>query len=121
MKLDNTLLPILYMLAAMGFILAIKWLNSPATARRGVVIGEIGMLLAVVGTLLRFEVVNYQWIFVAFFLGTAFGIPIAYIMPMTAVPQRTAFSHACGALASALIGTAEYYKQFSQGPHMTTV
>ncbi len=114
MKLDDTLLPILYMLAAMGFILAIKWLNSPATARRGVIVGEIGMLLAVVGTLLRFEVVNYEWILVAFFFGTAFGIPIAYIMPMTAVPQRTAFSHACGALASALIGTAEYYKGLHQ-------
>jgi H+-translocating NAD(P) transhydrogenase subunit beta len=121
MKLDDTLLPILYMLAAMGFVLAIKWLNSPATARRGVVVGEIGMLLAVVGTLLRFEVVSYEWILVAFFLGTAVGIPIAYIMPMTAVPQRTAFSHACGALASALIGTAEYYKQFGQGPRMTSV
>ena len=101
MKLDDTLLPILYMLAAIGFILAIKWLNSPATARRGVIVGEIGMLLAVVGTLLRFEVVNYQWILVAFVLGSAVGVPIAYIMPMTAVPQRTAFSHACGALASA--------------------
>src|SRR5579863_936976 len=79
------------------------------------------MLLAVVGTLLRFDVVSYQWIFVAFFLGTAIGIPIAYIMPMTAVPQRTAFSHACGALASALIGTAEYYKGIRQGPPVTTV
>jgi len=120
MKLDDTLLPILYMLAAMGFILAIKWMNSPATARRGVIVGEIGMALAVVGTLLRFEVVSYQWILVAFFLGTAVGIPIAYIMPMTAVPQRTAFSHACGALASALIGTAEYYKQFGQSTRFTT-
>jgi H+-translocating NAD(P) transhydrogenase subunit beta len=121
MKLDDTLLPILYMLAAMGFILAIKWLNSPATARRGVIVGEIGMLLAVVGTLLRFEVVNYQWILVAFVLGTAVGIPIAYIMPMTAVPQRTAFSHACGALASALIGTAEYYKGLDQGTPFSKV
>jgi NAD(P) transhydrogenase subunit beta len=115
MRLDDTLLPLLYMLAAIGFILAIKWLGSPATARRGVVVGEIGMLLAVVGTLLRFEVVNYQWILIAFFLGAAVGVPIAYIMPMTAVPQRTAFSHACGALASALIGTAEYYKDLNQG------
>jgi H+-translocating NAD(P) transhydrogenase subunit beta len=121
MKLDATLLPILYMLAAIGFILAIKWLGSPATARRGVIVGEIGMLLAVVGTLLRFEVVNYQWILVAFFLGTAVGIPIAYIMPMTAVPQRTAFSHACGALASALIGTAEYYKGLDQGAGLSKV
>jgi NAD(P) transhydrogenase subunit beta len=121
MRLDDTLLPILYMLAAIGFILAIKWLGSPATARRGVVVGEIGMLLAVVGTLLRFEVVNYQWILIAFFLGAAVGVPIAYIMPMTAVPQRTAFSHACGALASALIGTAEYYKGLNQGTGLTKV
>jgi H+-translocating NAD(P) transhydrogenase subunit beta len=119
--LNETILPILYMLAAAGFILAIKWLNSPATARRGVVVGEIGMLLAVVGTLLRFEVVHYQWIFIAFFLGAAIGVPIAYIMPMTAVPQRTAFSHACGALASALIGTAEYYKGINEGPKVTSV
>ena len=119
MNLDNTLLPFIYMLAAMGFILAIKWMNSPATARRGVIVGEIGMILAVAGTLLRFEVVNYQWILVAFVLGTAAGIPIAYIMPMTAVPQRTAFSHACGALASALIGTAEYYKGVRLGTGLT--
>ena len=121
MKLDDTILPILYMLAAMSFILAIKWMNSPATARRGVIVGEIGMLLAVVGTLLRFEVVQYQWILVAFVLGTAVGIPIAYIMPMTAVPQRTAFSHACGALASALIGTAEYYKGVNGGTALGSV
>src|ERR1700751_4694611 len=115
MKLDNTLLPLLYMLAAMGFILAIKWLNSPATARRGVIVGEVGMLLAVIGTLLRYEVVSYQWILIAFFVGSAIGVPIAYYMPMTAVPQRTAFSHACGALAAALIGAAEYYRQMSLG------
>ena len=120
MNIDNTVLPILYMLAAMSFILAIKWMNSPATARRGVYIGEIGMLLAVVGTLLRFEVVSYGWIALAFAIGTIVGIPIAVIMPMTAVPQRTAFSHACGALASALIGTAEYYKGLNQGPALTS-
>jgi H+-translocating NAD(P) transhydrogenase subunit beta len=119
MNIDNTLLPFIYMLAAMSFILAIKWMNSPATARRGVIIGEIGMVLAVAGTLLRFEVVNYQWILVAFVLGTAAGIPIAHYMPMTAVPQRTAFSHACGALASALIGTAEFYKGIDHGTGLT--
>jgi NAD(P) transhydrogenase subunit beta len=111
----ESILPAFYILAAAGFILAIKWMNSPATARRGVLVGEIGMLLAVVGTLLRHEVVNYEWILVAFFVGTAIGVPIAYYMPMTAVPQRTAISHACGALASALIGTAEYFRQAPHG------
>ena len=67
--MEMHLLPPLYMLAAAGFILAIKWMNSPATARRGVIVGEIGMLLAVVGTLLRLEVVNYEWILIAFFVG----------------------------------------------------
>ncbi|HEX3437495.1 MAG TPA: NAD(P)(+) transhydrogenase (Re/Si-specific) subunit beta, partial [Pseudacidobacterium sp.] len=111
----QSLFPALYILAAASFILAIKWMNSPTTARRGVLIGEIGMLLAVVGTLLRAEVVSYQWIFIAFLIGSAIGVPIAYYMPMTAVPQRTAFSHACGALAAALIGTAEYYRQMPHG------
>jgi NAD(P) transhydrogenase subunit beta len=100
----------IYILSAALFILSLKWMNSPATARRGVFAGEIGMLLAISGTLLAHEVFNWQWILAAFFIGTAVGIPIAYIMPMTAVPQRTAMSHACGALAAALVGTAEYYK-----------
>ncbi len=113
--MTESIFPALYILAAAGFILAIKWMNSPATARRGVIVGEIGMVLAVVGTLLRHEVVNYEWILIAFFVGSAIGVPIAYYMPMTAVPQRTAISHACGALASALIGTAEYYKRLPHG------
>jgi NAD(P) transhydrogenase subunit beta len=105
----------IYIVAAALFILSLKWMNSPATARRGVIAGEIGMLLAVSGTLLRHEVLNYQWIFIAFFLGAAVGIPLAYLMPMTAVPQRTALSHAFGALAAALVGTAEYYRETPHG------
>jgi NAD/NADP transhydrogenase beta subunit len=98
-----------YVAAAVLFILALKWLSHPATARRGVKAGEIGMLLAVIGTLLKAEIVSYQWILVAFVLGSAIGIPLAVFMPMTAVPQRTALSHAFGALAAALVGTSEYY------------
>jgi len=119
--MTETIFPVLYILAAAGFILAIKWMNSPVTARRGVIVGEIGMLLAVVGTLLRHEVVDYQWILIAFFVGSAVGVPLAYLMPMTAVPQRTAFSHACGALASALIGTAEYFRHMPHGFVMTAL
>jgi NAD(P) transhydrogenase subunit beta len=109
------LLSLAYIAAAAMFILSLKWLNTPATARRGVLVGEIGMLLAVVGTLLRHEVVDYQWIVTALFLGSAIGVPLAYLMPMTAVPQRTALSHACGALAAALVGTAEYYREAPHG------
>jgi NAD(P) transhydrogenase subunit beta len=98
-----------YLAASVLFILALKWLSHPTTARRGVKAGEIGMLMAVVGTLLKAEVVNYEWILVGIVVGSAIGIPLAMIMPMTAVPQRTALSHAFGALAAALVGTAEYY------------
>src|ERR1700689_4985727 len=101
---------VLYLLAAALFILALKWMSSPATARRGVISGEIGMLMAVVGTLLRHEIFNYEWIVIALLVGTVIGVPLAILMPMTHVPQRTAISQACGAFASALIGTAEYLK-----------
>src|SRR5215475_13000066 len=101
----------IYMIAAGLFILSLKWMNHPDSSRRGVLAGEIGMLLAIASTFLAFDVHNWTWIIAAFFIGTAVGIPIAYIMPMTAVPQRTALSHACGALAAALVGTAEYYQR----------
>src|ERR1035438_7876448 len=104
----------IYIVSAMLFILSLKWMNTPATARRGVFAGEIGMLMAVTGTLLAHHVFNWEWILSAMLIGTAVGIPIAYIMPMTAVPQRTAMSHACGALAAALVGTAEFYREPNQ-------
>src|SRR6202047_1391239 len=111
----ENVLPAIYLLASVGFILAVKWMNNPATARRGGIIGEIGMLLAVIGTLLRPEVVEYRWILIGLAIGSAIGAPLAYLMPMTAVPQLTALSHAFGALASALIGTAEFYKALPTG------
>ncbi len=104
-----------YVIAAASFILSLKWMSSPGTARRGIIVGELGMLLAIVGTLMRHEVMDYSLILVAFFLGSAIGVPLAYLMPMTAVPQRTAISHAFGALAVALIGTAEYYRHTPHG------
>ena len=97
-----------YIAAAVSFILALKWLSAPRTARRGVWIGEVGMLLAIVGTLVSYEVVDYTWIFIALAIGSAIGVPLAVFMPMTAVPQRTALSHAFGAIAAALVGSAHY-------------
>ncbi len=99
-----------YLAAAALFILSLLWMSHPTTARRGVRAAEIGMLLAIVGTLVRHEIVNYEIIALAFLLGSAIGVPLAYLMPMTAIPQRTALSHAFGALATGLIGTAEYFR-----------
>nr|MDP9114671.1 NAD(P)(+) transhydrogenase (Re/Si-specific) subunit beta [Acidobacteriota bacterium] len=108
-----------YIIAALCVVFSIKWLSSPVTARKGVLAGEFGMLLAVIGTLLRHEVVSYEWIAIAFVAGAAVGAPLAYLMPMTSVPQLTALSHAFGALAAALVGSAEYYTDVAAG-HPTT-
>ncbi len=98
-----------YIAAAVLFILSLRWLSHPTTARRGVRVGELGMVLAIVGTLVHRDIVSYQWILVGLVLGSAIGLPMAVFMPMTHVPQRTALSHAFGALAAALVGTSEYY------------
>ena len=103
-----------YIAAAGLFILSLRWLSHPTTARRGVRVGELGMLLAIVGTLVHREIVSYQWILVGFVLGSAIGLPLAVFMPMTHVPQRTALSHAFGALAAGLVGTSEYYLHTGQ-------
>jgi len=102
------LIEIAYLIATGLFVLSLKWLSSPATARRGVWAGEVGMLLAVVGTLFHHGIVSYKWIAVALVLGTAIGVPLGRVA-MTAVPQRTALSHAFGALCVTLVGSSEFY------------
>ncbi len=102
-----------FLFACACFVLSLKWLSAPATARRGNHIGTIGMLAAIVGAMLSTEVIEYQWIIVGMVIGAGAGIPMALLMPMTHVPQRTALSHAFGALAAALVGTAHYYIEFS--------
>ena len=97
-----------YLIASGLFIFALKWMSAPTTARRGVFAGVGAMIVAVGGTLIQHEVVNFKPIGIAMVLGTIVGIPLAMV-PLTAVPQRTAFSHAFGALAAALVGTAEFY------------
>jgi NAD(P) transhydrogenase subunit beta len=104
----DTVVQYVYIAAGLAFIAAIKWMTAPTTARRGVLAGEIGMVLAVVGTLVRPEVTSYTWIVVGLMAGAAIGVPLAAFVPMTAMPQRTALSHAFGAAAATLVGVAEY-------------
>ncbi|MFN0170986.1 MAG: NAD(P)(+) transhydrogenase (Re/Si-specific) subunit beta [Bryobacteraceae bacterium] len=104
----DSLIEIVYLASTALFILALKWLSSPSTARHGVRAGEIGMLLAVCGTLLHHGIVDYRWIAIGLVLGTIIGVPLGRVQ-MTAVPQRTALSHAFGALCVTLVGTAEFY------------
>src|SRR5437588_12743287 len=109
------IIEITYLVATALFILALKWMSSPTTARHGVWAGELGMLLAVAGTLLNRGIVDYKWVAIALVLGSIIGVPLGRVH-MTAVPQRTALSHAFGALCVTLVGTAEFYLRTPEIP-----
>jgi len=104
----QVIIELLYLIASVLFILSLKWMSSPTTARHGIWAGEVGMLLAICGTLLHHGIVDYKLIFIALVLGTIIGVPLGEVA-MTAVPQRTALSHAFGALCVTLVGSAEFY------------
>ncbi len=112
--MQDVITQVSYLIAAALFVFSLRWLNRPTTARRGVAAGVAGMLAAVFGTLLHPEIVNFTWIAVAVLVGTAIGIPLSRV-PLTAVPQRTALSHAFGGLAAGLVGTAKYQLWLGEG------
>jgi NAD(P) transhydrogenase subunit beta len=103
-----------YLVAATLFIWSLRCLTDPKTARQGVAAGVAGMAAAIIGTLLHPEIVGYSWIAVAFVVGTIIGVPLSRV-PLTAVPQRTALSHAFGGLAAGLVGTAKYLLWLDEG------
>jgi H+-translocating NAD(P) transhydrogenase subunit beta len=98
-----------YLAASVLFILGLRGLGNAQTARRGVLLAEVGMLLAVVGTLVRHEIITYTWIIVGLVLGSLIGTIMAVSIPMTKMPERIALSHAFGGLAVALVGVSEYW------------
>jgi NAD(P) transhydrogenase subunit beta len=104
----ENLIEVTYIIATALFILSLKWLSSPTTARRGVWAGELGMALAICGTLLYRGIVDYKLVAIGLVLGAIIGVPLGKVA-MTAVPQRTALSHAFGALCVTLVGTSEFY------------
>jgi NAD(P) transhydrogenase subunit beta len=112
----ETLVQILYLISTALFILSLRWMSDPVTARKGVFSGVAAMTLAVIGTLagvLATGGTHYWWILGAFIAGSAVGYPLAQV-PLTAVPQRTALSHAFGGLAAGLVGAAKFFLYFGQ-------
>ena len=101
-------------LATALFIFSLHWMNDPKTARRGVIAGVIAMLVAVGATWVQPEIVHHGWIVLAIVAGFIVGVPLSRV-PLTAVPQRTALSHAFGGLAAGLVGTAEYFLGLGAG------
>ncbi len=110
---------LIYLVSTGLFILSLKWMSHPSTARRGIVSGVVAMVAAIGGTLLSPYIVTYKWIAAAIVIGCLVGVPLSWV-PLTAVPQRTALSHAFGGLAAGLVGAAEYALWIYQGTHHIT-
>src|SRR3989338_6507944 len=108
-SLASVLPELLYVLSAVLFILSLRWMSEVKTSRRGNLAGALGMLVAVIATVFAVGLQQYSLVVLALIIGGIAGALMALKMPMTAVPQRTAISHAFGALAAALVGTAEFF------------
>ena len=111
----HTLVQLAYIVATALFIFSLHWMSDPKTARNGVYAGVGGMMIAVLATWAQPEIVHHAWIVIAIVLGFVVGVPLSQVS-LTAVPQRTALSHAFGGAAAGLVGTAKYYLWLSEGP-----
>jgi NAD(P) transhydrogenase subunit beta len=104
-----------YLAASILFILGLRSLTRPDAARRGMQQAAVGMLLALCGTLINHQIVDYRWIAAGLVLGALIGYPLGMWVPTTALPQRIAMSLSFGALAATLVGIAEYYTAYHGG------
>ena len=118
--MSHGIVQLAYLVATVLFIFALHWMNTPATARKAVYAGVVAMSIAIIATWAQPEVVHHGWIILAIIAGFVVGVPLSRV-PLTAVPQRTALSHAFGGLAAGLVGTAKYYLWVSEGPENLTV
>ncbi|MDQ6887931.1 MAG: NAD(P)(+) transhydrogenase (Re/Si-specific) subunit beta [Gemmatimonadota bacterium] len=98
-----------YLAASVLFILGLRSLTRPDSARQGMQQAAVGMLLAIVGTLLHHDIVRYDYIVGGLLLGSAIGIPLGRRVAMTSMPQVIAISHMFGAVAATLVGVNEYW------------
>ena len=108
--MQNLLIPIIYLISAVFFILGLKQLSHPRTAPKGNRTASIGMLLAIVATLLNNQILDFQSIFIAILIGSAIGAILAKRVEMTSMPQLVALFNGFGGAASLLVATAEFYR-----------
>ncbi|MFA6437986.1 MAG: NAD(P)(+) transhydrogenase (Re/Si-specific) subunit beta, partial [Bacteriovoracaceae bacterium] len=107
----NYYMELVYLASSVLFIMGLKGLSHPESARRGMHYAEVGMFMAIVGTLVSGKIITWEWIIVGIAIGSVIGAAMSIFMPMTAMPQRIALSHAFGALAAVLVGINEYIEK----------
>ena len=107
--LETVVIPLLYLASAVCFILGLKQLSHPRTAPNGNTTAALGMLLAIVGTLLKAEIIDFQYIFIGLVAGSAIGAIAAKKVEMTSMPQLVALFNGFGGLSSLLVATSEVY------------
>jgi H+-translocating NAD(P) transhydrogenase subunit beta len=107
----STASQLLYIVAIGFFIMSLKGMSEVKTSRLGNYYGVAGMVTAIAATLIAYMIQRVDLLLVGVVVGVVVGSPIALKVPMTAVPQRTAMSHAFGSLAVALVGTSEFYQR----------
>lgn len=112
---------LLYVVAIGFFIMSLKEMSEVKSSRQGNYFGVAGMATAITATLIAYAIQRVDLLLVAVVIGVVVGSPIALKVPMTAIPQRTAMSHAFGSLAVALVGTAEFYQRAPNIDHYTVV
>jgi H+-translocating NAD(P) transhydrogenase subunit beta len=98
-----------YIVASALFILGLRSLTRPDKARRGMQQAAVGMLFAIVGTMVNSQIIDYRWAVGGMVVGAIIGYPMGMFVPMTAMPQRIALSLTFSALAATLVGVAEYH------------
>ncbi|AFY62520.1 NAD(P)(+) transhydrogenase (Re/Si-specific) subunit beta [Synechococcus sp. PCC 6312] len=109
-----------YLAAAALFIVGLKQLGSPATARNGNRLAAVGMLVAVIVTLIDRQVVSFEMILLAMALGSAIGVVLAYKVAMTDMPQMVGILNGLGGAASALVAMGEFWRLVTTGETLTT-
>ena len=109
----TSFIPLAYLIASVCFILTLLLLSSPKHARLGNLLGSVGMLIAVVGTLIHEDIITYRWIVPGLIVGSLIGASMAAWIPMTKMPERIALSHSFGGLAAALVGVSEYHHRMA--------
>ena len=106
----STFIALSYLVAASFFILGLKYMSSPATARRGNLFAAIAMFIAIVVTLLDREIVSFNWIIVGVLIGSLIGTFSARLVKMTDMPQMVGIFNGFGGGASALVAIAEFIR-----------